>query len=89
MDGSVRSRNSVQFTFGSSKPLSRFVCRVDGGEWRECEEESTFPLTDGVHGLAVTAVDPSGRLDPSAVHYSWEVSIMRVLGERLGDDAKR
>lgn len=67
--------DNTQFKFGSSKPLSRFVCRLDGGEWRECEEESEFPLTDGIHDLAVIAVDPSGRADSSAVSYSWEVSI--------------
>ncbi|CAN0527669.1 unnamed protein product, partial [Laminaria digitata] len=64
---------TVKFVFGSSKPLSRFMCMVDGGRWRECEEKSSFPLSDGRHSLSVVAVDPTGRSDPWREHHEWEV----------------
>ncbi|CAN0286563.1 unnamed protein product, partial [Hapterophycus canaliculatus] len=63
----------AQFSFGSSKPLSRFMCRLDGGLWRQCQETSEFPLSDGPHSLIVMAVDPTGRSDPNPVTHSWEV----------------
>lgn len=55
------------------------MCRVDGGQWRECEENSELPLNDGRHSLLVMAVDPTGRSDPNPVAYAWEVCIFHVV----------
>lgn len=64
----------AQFSFVSSKPLSRFMCRLDGGLWRLCQETSEFPLSDGHHSLVVMAVDPTGRSDPNPVTHTWQVT---------------
>ncbi|CAN0061868.1 unnamed protein product, partial [Discosporangium mesarthrocarpum] len=65
-----------KFTFTSNKPGSRFMCLVDGGGWRECGADASFPLPDGVHSLVVMAVDPSGRSDLTPARHSWEVSML-------------
>ncbi|CAB1108211.1 unnamed protein product [Ectocarpus sp. CCAP 1310/34] len=69
------------FTFGSSKPLSRFMCKVDSGMWRQCDETSQFPLSDGLHSVVVMAVDPTGRSDPNPITYNWEVSMLETVVE--------
>ncbi|CAN0121832.1 unnamed protein product, partial [Ectocarpus sp. 13 AM-2016] len=69
------------FTFGSSKPLSRFMCKVDSGLWRQCDETSKFPLSDGLHSVVVMAVDPTGRSDPNPITYNWEVSMLETVVE--------
>jgi len=54
--------------FKSNRPVT-FSCAVDGGAPQICSSPYTLPLAlaDGVHGIAVTAVDRAGRSGASSV----------------------
>jgi hypothetical protein len=54
-----------QFAF-SSEPNATFQCRVDDGEWFDCESpHTTGPLGEGEHTFQVHATDQAGNTDPS------------------------
>lgn len=57
------SRNRLPaIEFGANRPVA-FTCQVDGGTPQRCASPFVVPepLADGVHGIAVSAVDLAGR----------------------------
>jgi Bacterial Ig-like domain/Putative esterase len=70
----VNRVSSAMFRFASTVGLSRFECSLDGGPWIACTSPGRYTgLVDGQHGLAVRAVGPSGKADPTPAHASWSV----------------
>jgi hypothetical protein len=64
----------------------RFECRLDGEEaFQPCSEEAdnlytNHAITDGVHTLAVRAVDESGNIDPSPQLCVWVTKVEPKTG---------
>jgi len=52
-----------------------FECRIDGGEWTECDGKTTTytNLADGEHTFEVRTVDPNGNRDPTPASYTWSI----------------
>lgn len=62
------------FEFSSDEPGSTFECRVDSSPFQACSSPLvTEPLTDGPHGFAVRAKDPSGNVDPNPAFASFTI----------------
>jgi len=62
------------FRFISSETGSTFQCKVDGQAFRSCRSPfTTKPLALGRHTFKVRARDDSGKLDPSAASYGFEI----------------
>lgn len=58
------STSSATFTFSSAELGARFECRLDAGDWVECESPYTLAdLTDGNHTFEVRALDAAGNAD--------------------------
>ena len=64
----------ASFTFTSTKPDSRFECRLDGGAWAPCPSSHiVVGLGDGGHELQARAVSPAGIPDPEPAVDTWEI----------------
>jgi hypothetical protein len=62
------------FRFASTKPASRFVCRLDARPWLPCRAPKTYTrLKPGVHVFRVRAIDSSGKLDPTPAVRRWRI----------------
>lgn len=62
------------FAFTSSRPRSRFECRIDQGAFAPCEASHKLPAqADGAHSFAVRAVDAAGAADPTPAERSFSV----------------
>ncbi len=62
------------FVFGSPDATATFECSVDGGAFAACPATfSTTALPDGMHTIAVRAVDLAGNVDPTPASTSWIV----------------
>ncbi|MCR6494051.1 hypothetical protein [Cellulomonas sp. P24] len=69
----LTSDTSVVFTLTADQDGATFTCVLDGGTAVPCSSPLTVDqLTDGVHTLAVSAVDLSGIVGPEAV-WTWTV----------------
>jgi hypothetical protein len=69
------SQTTASFTFGSTKPGSMFVSRLDGTmTYYTADTLNLSGLALGTHSLVVTAIDPAGNIDPSGVTYTWTVA---------------
>ncbi|MBK8254220.1 MAG: hypothetical protein IPK82_16325 [Polyangiaceae bacterium] len=65
---------SGDFTFASNEMNVTFECSVDGGAFVPCGAAfSTADLADGVHTIAVRAIDAAGNVDPTPAMYTWTV----------------
>jgi hypothetical protein len=62
-------RPTIEFT--ANRPAT-FSCKVDGDVPQPCVSPFTFPssLSDGVHGVAVSATDIAGRVGSSAASFT-------------------
>jgi Subtilase family len=69
-------RARVVFRFGSNEEDVTFVCRIDGGLSRFCDERLVrrFPL--GKHTVKVKARDAAGNVDRTPAVYRFEVKRM-------------
>jgi hypothetical protein len=69
------SQTTASFTFGSTKPGSMYVSRLDGTTtYYTAGTLNLSGLTLGAHSLVVTAIDPAGNIDPSGATYTWTVA---------------
>jgi hypothetical protein len=69
----TRSRRAT-FRFVSTKPGSRFVCRLDSKPWLPCRSAKTYTrLKPGVHTFRVRAIDSAGRLDNTPAARRWRI----------------
>jgi hypothetical protein len=69
----TRSRRAT-FRFASTKPGSRFVCRLDSKPWLPCRAPKTYTrLKPGVHTFRVRAIDSAGRLDNTPASRRWRI----------------
>ena len=59
------------FAFSASEPAT-FECSLDGAAFAGCPPMFTA-VGDGVHVLAVRAVDAAGNVDPNPARYTWRV----------------
>ena len=67
------SSSSVEFSFASSETGGDFRCAIDGGSFSACPAEfTTPPLPDGIHAIALKAVDVAGNVSV-ATYYSFTV----------------
>lgn len=70
----VTNLTTASFTFVSSEPGSTFECGLDGAPLLACSNPLTLSgLSDGLHHLAVRAVDPAGNPDNTTTVYDWTV----------------
>ena len=67
-------QKSATFEFTSNDPLATFECRIDGGEWAECESPTTVDgLSNGDHTFEVKASSEDGQTDSTPASASWTV----------------
>lgn len=66
--------NRVTFAFRSSKPASRFACRLDGARFKPCRSPKTYrDLKPEAHLFEVRAIDRQGRTDPTPAKWAFRV----------------
>ncbi|MDA0183951.1 M36 family metallopeptidase [Solirubrobacter phytolaccae] len=71
----ILTTRDFTFAFGASEP-STFVCSVDGVPAQPCTSPLALTgLAEGAHSLEVTAVDASGRADPTPARSDFTVVI--------------
>jgi len=63
----------VAFRFGSNEPDVSFVCRIDAGFLRVCDERLIRRLRVGRHVISVRAIDPAGNIDRTPAAYRFRV----------------
>jgi hypothetical protein len=62
------------FTFAADQPGVEYECSLDGAPFAGCETPHEIAgLAVGSHDLAVRAVDPAGKADPTPATYAWTV----------------
>lgn len=62
------------FAFSSSEGASRFLCKLDRGEYKPCRSPQTYRgLKRGRHAFSVYAVDAAGNRDGSSATFAWKV----------------
>ncbi len=68
------SDRSASIAFGSSEPGSRFECRLNEGDFADCESPLLLSaLSDGDHRVEVRAIDRAGNVDGSPAVHAWTV----------------
>ncbi len=71
--GTVASA-TANFDFSSNEAPVTYQCSLDGAAFVACADPSTFTgLADGLHTLAIRAVDAAGNIDPTPVTRSWTI----------------
>jgi hypothetical protein len=70
---STRAR-SASFRLASSKPGSRFQCKLDRGRWKSCRSPKKYRnLHPGRHVFRARAIDAAGNVDPTPAARSWRI----------------
>ncbi len=70
----IVSVNFAELRFISTGADSHFQCRLDGGEWYECQSPYLIDnLADGLHTFSVAAIDGAGNEDPTPAAVTWTV----------------
>jgi hypothetical protein len=78
--------NTPTFTFSASESGSAFQCRLDSGAWVACTSPwTTTALTDGMHGIAVRAIDAAGNVDATPATQSFTVAAAAAPQTLVGD----
>jgi len=63
-----QARRKATFSFASSEPGSRFVCKLDNRRFKSCASPKTYKrLASGAHTFRVKARDRAGNVDASPV----------------------
>ncbi len=71
---------TATFTFAATYAGAHFQCSLDGGAFADCASAITTPaLADGVHRLAVRAVDLGGETDQTPALSTFTVAVAPVL----------
>ncbi len=66
------------FTLSSSKPGSKFACRLDSGRYWPCTSpKTTLRLADGPHAFRARATDAAGNTDPTPARRNFTVDTTR------------
>jgi len=63
----------VVFRFGSNEPDATFVCKIDSGFLRVCDERLIRLFRVDRHVIAIRAVDPAGNVDRTPAVYRFEI----------------
>ena len=67
--------DQASFTFSTDEPGAGFECRIDGGDWEECDSPQTYrDLSQGSHTFEVRAVDAAGNADSTPPSQTFTVS---------------
>jgi hypothetical protein len=78
--------NTPTFTFSASESGSTFQCRLDSGAWAGCTSPwTTSAVTDGMHAIAVRAIDPAGNIDATPASQSFTVAAAAAPQTLVGD----
>lgn len=72
-----RRRGRVVFRFASDELDARFICRLDGRQWRFCQRRIVMRLGPGRHVLRVRAVDAAGNVSRFAAVHRFRVRRIR------------
>jgi hypothetical protein len=68
------SEAASTFSFSSDQPGSTFECRIDDGDYFNCDTPYTTPaLAEGPHAFSVRATDPAGNVDPTVALRTFRV----------------
>ncbi|MBL8916117.1 MAG: OmpA family protein [Archangium sp.] len=66
--------STASITFTSNEPGATFECSLDGAAFAACPSPHALSaLNDGLHTIAVRAVDAAGNVDPTPATASWTV----------------
>ena len=66
--------STTELHFGSTLRRSTFQCSLDGGPWLTCSSPRSYrALAYGPHAIAVRAISPGGKADPTPAGTSWVV----------------
>ena len=61
----VTDDNTPTFAFSSPDSSAGFECKLDDGDYDECQSPYSAALQDGEHTFSVRAVDSAGHADPT------------------------
>ena len=61
------------FRFGSNEQNVTFICRVDGGLFRFCNDRLVRRLRIGRHDVRVKARDEAGNIDETPAVYRFRI----------------
>ena len=68
------SDTSPTFTFSSTAGSATFECRLDSGDWDDCDSPHTYTsLADGKHTFLVRSAAPGGAVDPEPASQTWTI----------------
>ena len=66
-------KNKAKFKFRSDEANSSFECRLDDGEFEDCDSPQKYRgLDPGRHRFRVRATDAAGNTDGSPARYRWK-----------------
>ncbi|MEX2105494.1 MAG: PQQ-dependent sugar dehydrogenase [Solirubrobacterales bacterium] len=70
-----RARSTTaRFAFAADQADAWFQCMLDQGEFKPCRSPRVYRhLRPGGHALAIRALTPGGKPDPTPVPFSWRV----------------
>ncbi|MFO7735803.1 MAG: hypothetical protein R6W70_06255, partial [bacterium] len=72
----LTNKKQHSFEFKSSEPVSRFLCRINEGNWKKCGKKFNTPaLEHGEHLIEVKAVDKAGNHEEKPIDYKWTVDL--------------
>jgi hypothetical protein len=79
------SSTSASFTFSASKPGATFQCKLDAGNWGNCQPPASYSgLATGPHTFQVRATH-AGSTDPTPASRSWSIGTNTSVLWALGD----
>lgn len=90
--GAYTNTTSATITLGSNEaPSVTYECKLDSGAFAACTSPATFfGLTDGVHSIAVRAIDTAGNVDATPASRNWtqdtQPPTVTILSGPIGTD---
>ncbi|HEV8687456.1 MAG TPA: Ig-like domain-containing protein, partial [Gaiellaceae bacterium] len=87
---SPTTATAATFEFTSTKPAGgTFECSLDAGAPSVCTSPHTYtgPLAAGTHTFQATAIDASGRRDPTPATSSWTITAPPTVTSTVPTDA--
>ena len=74
-DASTQS-SEADFQWDSDDDNATYECKLDAGDWEECDPQNEAHLTglgEGSHTFSVRGTDPIGNVESDFASYTWEV----------------